>query len=100
MPAEEAIRALQQLEFQESLLRSCALGSVPPEQLESDFNARSFPTPSVPPSQAVLHTTAASASHPGAIYRLAGDRCQAPSRAFGFFPNLGFFKIKASCVSF
>lgn len=55
------------------LVRAAALGSGAAE-LVSALSGYAIDVPTMPDTKAVLATIPASASHPGAIYRLAGDR--------------------------
>ena len=60
------------------LIRLEAFGKVKSgEKLEQQLQAmtNSVVTPEMPKTAAVLQSIAASDDHPGAIYRLAGDRC-------------------------
>ena len=57
-----------------SLLRSVATGGTPAAELEANLAGFKPSVPSMPRTAAVLGSIPASSSHPGAQYRLAGDR--------------------------
>ena len=73
--AEQALMSSLDLQNKEVLLRKAALsGNTASNKLEQLAEAFRPSLPKLPSTRAVLHTTPASDSHPGAMYRLAGDR--------------------------
>ena len=74
IPADQAYADCVELDHAVSLLQSAADGSGSPDSLASDLEAFRPSVPEMPPTSALLQSIPASATHPGAQYRLAGDR--------------------------
>jgi hypothetical protein len=69
-----------------TLLQNAAVGSGYAETLASDLKSFQPSVPEMPPTSALLHEIPVSGKHPGAQYRLAGDRLAAPisQRCYSF----------------
>lgn len=76
--AEEAYIQRVKLDKVIALLQSAAVGERDPSSLEEGLAAFHPKAPAMPETSAVLACIPASESHPGAIYRLAGDRQTIP----------------------
>ena len=72
--AEEAYTACLLMDRKAKLIRRAALGSGTLAEAAKELAASQPDVPSMPKTSAVLHQIPASNKHPGAIYRLAGDR--------------------------
>ena len=72
--AEQAYVDRLSLDKAVSLLRSAATGGTPAAKLEASLAGFKPSMPSMPRTAALLGSIPASSSHPGAQYRLAGDR--------------------------
>lgn len=71
--ADEAYAERAKVDKSLALLTAAANGGNS-QDLEAQLASFAPTVPQMPPTAAVLATIPASASHPGAIYRLAGDR--------------------------
>ncbi|KAK9819502.1 hypothetical protein WJX74_000026 [Apatococcus lobatus] len=71
---EGSYKACLTLDHQVKLIRRAALRSGTLEEAAREIAAFSPDAPQTPTTSAVLHEIPASETHPGAIYRLAGDR--------------------------
>ena len=74
MPAEQAYAESARLDKAVSLLEQAANGASAADKIEADLEAFQPQVPSMPDTAAVLASIPAHGSHPGAQYRLAGDR--------------------------
>ena len=72
--AEEAFRERVLFDEAVKLLRAAAVGEASAGELEAELKRFKPENPAMPPTTAVLASIPASKEHPGAIYRLAGDR--------------------------
>ena len=74
IPADQAYVDCVELDHAVSLLQGAAEGSGSADSLAADLEAFQPSVPEMPPTSALLQSIPASATHPGAQYRLAGDR--------------------------
>ena len=74
LPAEQAYAESARLDKAISLLERAATGKLAADKLEADLGSFEPQIPSMPETAAVLASIPKHGSHPGAQYRLAGDR--------------------------
>lgn len=74
MLAEEAYESCLRMDRTIALLSSAANDGKTPDELETLLSEYHIQAPSMPKTTALLASIPAEGSHPGAQYRLAGDR--------------------------
>ena len=74
MPAEQAYAESARLDKAIFLLEQAAKGASAADEVEAELKAFEPQVPAMPETAAVLASVPAHSSHPGAQYRLAGDR--------------------------
>ena len=79
--AEDVHAEMSTIDSRIAAVQAVAVHSAEPSSLQQSLSKRD--TPRMPSTQAVLHRMQASKDHPGAILRLAGDRCASAQAGSG-----------------